>query len=133
MSRGFFILLLLAGLGGSYHGRALAQTDASEGCLSFSAVSPDPFGSGGYTIPIALGRFADLEMVSTADFAGLLDISVYDAAGVLRTRRTGVLIPRRVVLASDTLDVDNLFEISSAVTVKIVADVPLNVDEVRRD
>lgn len=129
MSRWSMVFLLLAGLGGSFYGRA--QTEAERSGLCFSAVAPDV--GGGYTIPIAHGSYADLEIVSTSDVAGLFQVTVYDDAGVLRSRGSGVLIPRRVVLASDALREQNLLSISPAVTVEITTDVPVNVVAVRGD
>ena len=132
MTRWFFLAICVAALGGSCYQQARAP-ESDVGGLSFSALSPDPFGDGGYTVPIAHGRFADLEMVSTSDSAGLVQVAVFDEDGFLRMRGTGVLVNRRVLLASEALDVRNLFDISPIVTVEIDSDVSLNVVEVRRD
>jgi hypothetical protein len=132
MTRWLFLALWVGMLGGSYYQRAKAQEVEARG-LSFSVVTPDPSGDGTYTVPIAHGGFADLEMVSTSDSTGLVRIAVFDEEGLLRTRASGVLANRRVLLASELLGVENLFELSPVVTIEIESEVSMNVVEVRRD
>jgi len=121
-----FLLLLNPGPG------VRAQSDV-EACTSFTLLSPDPGGELAYTFPLHYGRFADVEVGAMASFGGgtvRLEVTVFEDSAI-KDRRIWVLVPGRVELLTEILDVDNLFEIGSPLLVRITASGPVSATLVR--
>jgi hypothetical protein len=114
---------------------ALAQSPSpAEPCssTSFTQLFPDTGAPLSYTVPLQYGTFADVEIGSATSGTVQLAVDVFEKS-VLKERRIWVLVPGRVVLLTDILDVDNLFEIGSALLVQIDASSPVSAMLVRQD
>ncbi len=104
-----------------------------EACTSFTRLSPDSGGELAYTFPLHYGRFADVEVGATSSFGGgtvQLEVTVFEDSSI-KDRRIWVLVPGRVELLTEILDVDNLFEIGSPLLVRMTASGPLSATLVR--
>lgn len=110
---------------------ALAQ-ESDAACSSFSELQSDRGQGRVYTIPIAYGDFADLEIAPLAESTTRLDIEVYEQSA-LRDRRITVVVPHRVELLTEILNVENLFDLGRPLFVRIEADPPVKVMLVRQD
>ena len=118
-----FLLVLKPGPGV----RAQSEVDA---CTSFIVLSPDPGGELAYTFPLHYGTFADVEVGAVDDSAVQLEVTVFERSAI-KDRRIWILIPGRVELLTEILDVDNLFEIGSPLLVRMTASGPVSAMLVR--
>jgi hypothetical protein len=128
--RNMTLLLFAAVLIGLQVGPSARAQDPREPCASFTALSPDV--GGGYTVPLAYGSFADVEIGSQVGGTVQLEVEVLQQS-VIKDRRIWVLVPGRVVLLTEVLGVENLFEIGSPLLVRIRVSEPVSVMLVRRD
>jgi hypothetical protein len=108
-----------------------AQSDV-EACISFTPLSPDPGGELAYTFPLHYGRFADVEVGAMGSFGNTvqLEVTVFEDSSI-KDRRIWVLVPGRVELLTEILDVRNLFELGSPLLVRMTASGPLSATLVR--
>ncbi len=120
-----FLLVLNPGPG------VRAQSDV-EACISFTLLSPDPGGELAYTFPLHYGRFADVEVGAMGSFGGTvqLEVTVFEDSSI-KDRRIWVLVPGRVELLTEILDVRNLFELGSPLLVRMTASAPVSATLVR--
>jgi len=127
-----FLLVLKPGPGV----RAQSEVDA---CTSFIVLSPDPGGELAYTFPLHYGTFADVEVGAVGALGALgalgdstvrLEVTVLEDSSI-KDRRIWTLIPGRVELLTEILDVDNLFEIGSPLLVRMTASGPVSAMLVR--
>lgn len=125
---GFSAALLLLYIGQS---RILAQ-DETTPCTSFTVLSPDVSDPLGFTVPIAYGSFADVELAATGDDTVQLEVEVLEDSAIL-DRRIRILVPGRVELLTEALDVENLLELGSPILVRMRASEPVSAVLVRRD
>lgn len=128
-------LVLIAGIVALIAGDnpASAQApDSGEGCTSFSELQSDFGGGRVFTFPIAYGGFADVEIAPLEESTTRIDVEVYEQSA-LRDRRITAIVPRRVELLTEILDVENLFELGLPLFVRIEADQPVRMMLVRRD
>jgi len=119
-----FLLVLKPGPGV----RAQSEVDA---CTSFIVLSPDPGGELAYTFPLHYGTFADVEVGAVGDGTVRLEATVFEGSAI-KDRRIWVLVPGRVELLTEILNVDNLFEIGSPLLVQMTASGPLSAMLVRQ-
>jgi hypothetical protein len=119
-----FLLVLKPGPGVSAQGKA-------EECTSFILLEPDPGPELAYTFPLHYGTFADVEVGAVDDSAVQLEVTVFEGSAI-KDRRIWILIPGRVELLTEILDVDNLFEIGSPLLVRMTASGVLSAMLVRR-
>jgi hypothetical protein len=112
---------------------AYAQ-EPSEPCasMSFTQLFPDAGAPLSYTVPLHYGTFADVEVGSATSSTVQLAVDVFEKS-VLKERRIWVLVPGRVVLVSDLLDVENLFEIGTSLLVRLDASAPVSAMLVRQN
>jgi len=113
-----FLLVLQPGSG------VRAQSEV-EACSSFILLEPDPGPELAYTFPLHYGRFADVEVGGLGDGTMRLEVSVFEDSAI-KDRRIWVLVPGRVELLTEILDVDNLFEIGSPLLVRMTASGPVS-------
>ena len=102
------------------------------GGMSIVALAPDTPQGPTYTLSLAYGEFADVEMVGRSELVGELEIEVFDQDGALVDHRVGNVVNRRPLLASEVLGVKNLFELARPMSIRITASVPVSLMEVRR-
>jgi hypothetical protein len=110
----------------------LAQSDV-EACVSYTLLSPDPGGELAYTFPLHYGRFADVEVGAMTSVGGgtvQLEVTVFEDSSI-QDRRIWVLVPGRVELLTEILDVRNLFELGSPLLVRMTASAPVSATLVR--
>ncbi len=134
MKRILFLALLLSivVLTMPGNGPTLQAQSETAGCLSFTQLASD-FGTGlGYTIPLAYGSFADVELAPLSDSTTQVDIEIFEQSA-LRERRIHAIVPRRVELLTDIVDEVNLFDIGRPLYIRISSDRPVNVTLVRHD
>jgi len=104
-----------------------------EACTSFILLAPDPGPELAYTFPVHYGTFADVEVGAVGAMGGgtvQLEVTVFEKSAI-KDRRIWVLVPGRVELLTEILDVDNLFEIGSPLLVRMTASGPLSAMLVR--
>ncbi|HLE71408.1 MAG TPA: hypothetical protein VJH87_17125 [Vicinamibacteria bacterium] len=101
-----------------------------EACTSFILLAPDPGPELAYTFPVHYGTFADVEVGAVGDGTVQLEVTVFEKSAI-KDRRIWVLVPGRVELLTEILDVDNLFEIGSPLLVRMTASGPLSAMLVR--
>jgi hypothetical protein len=106
-----------------------AQSEA-EACKSFVLLEPDPGPELAYTFPVHYGTFADVEVGSLGIDTVRLEVTVFEDSSI-KDRRIWVLIPGRVDLLTEILDVENLFEIGGPLLVRMTASGPLSAMLVR--
>lgn len=109
-----------------------AQSDV-EACVSYTVLSPDPGGELAYSFPLHYGRFADVEVGAMGSFGGgtvQLEVTVFEDSSI-KDRRIWVLVPGRVELLTEILDVRNLFELGSPLLVRMTASAPVSATLVR--
>jgi hypothetical protein len=108
-----------------------AQSDV-EACISFTPLSRDPGGELAYTFPLHYGRFADVEVGAMGSFGSTvqLEVTVFEDSSI-KDRRIWVLVPGRVELLTEILDVRNLFELGSPLLVRMTASAPVSATLVR--
>jgi hypothetical protein len=111
--------------------RARAQ-ETPEPCTSFAQLAPDAGAPFGYTIPLLYGSFADVEVAAASSGTVQLQVEVVEKSAI-RDRRIWILVPGRVVLLSDVLGVDDLFDIGEELVVRVEASAPVSAVLVRRD
>jgi hypothetical protein len=128
--RNVTLMLFAAALMGLAAGPTARAQDPREPCASFAALSPDV--GGGYTVPLVYGSFADVEIASQTEGSVQLEIEVLQQS-VIKDRRIWVLVPGRVVLLTEVLGVENLFELGSPLLVRVRASEPVSAILVRRD
>jgi hypothetical protein len=117
------VVLLCAGSG------VRAQTD-SAGCRSFLVLEPDLGGALSYSFPLHYGTFADVEVGASTDTVVQIEVTVFEDSAI-EDRRIWTLIPGRVELLTEILDVENLFEIGEPLLVRIEASGPVSATLVR--
>jgi hypothetical protein len=113
-----FVLVLKPGRG------VQAQSDASA-CTSFILLAPDPGLGLTYTFPLHYGKFADVEVGAADDDTVQLEVTVFEKSAI-KDRRIWILVPGRVELLTEILDVENLFEIGSPLLVRMAASGPVS-------
>ncbi len=113
-----FVLVLQPGTGVRAQGE-------SETCTSFIALTPDPGLGLTYTFPLHYGKFADVEVGAAAGDTVQLEVTVFENSAI-KDRRIWVLVPGRVELLTEILDVENLFEIGSPLLVRMAASGPVS-------
>ena len=104
-----------------------------EACTSFILLTPDPGPELAYTFPLQYGTFADVEVGAVGAFGDgtvQLEVTVLEGSAI-KDRRIWVLVPGRVELLTEILNVDNLFEIGSPLLVRMTASGPLSAMLVR--
>ena len=106
-----------------------AQSDPA-GCRTFLPLSPDLGMEPVYSFPLFYGRFADVEVAATEGNTVQLEVTVFEDSAI-KDRRFWTLIPGRVELLTEILDVENLFEIGSPLLVRMEASGPLSATLVR--
>lgn len=133
-STGPFLLLPAILLATAWAGARAQAPPAPEPCAStsFTQLFPDAGAPFSYTIPLHYGTFADVEIGSATSGTVQLSVDVFEKS-VLKERRIWVLVPGRVVLVSDILGVENLFEIGSSLLVRVNASAPVSAMLVRQD
>jgi hypothetical protein len=129
--RSWLFLIALAGLSLAQGPRARAQVEDRR-CTSFSQLEADPGAPLNYTIPLAYGSFADVEIGGTGVGTVQLEAEAWEQS-VLKDRRIWVLVPGRVVLLTEILDVENLFQIGDPLLIRLEASAPVSAMLVRRD
>jgi hypothetical protein len=129
--RYWLFLIALAGLSLAQGPRARAQVEDRR-CTSFAQLEADPGTPLTYTIPLAYGSFADVEIGGTGGSTVQLEVTAAEQS-VIKDRRIWVLVPGRVVLLSEILDVENLFQIGDPLLVRVEASAPVSAMLVRRD
>jgi hypothetical protein len=130
--RPWLLLASFAGLavaGGGHRVRAQVE---DRRCTSFAQLEADPGAPLRYTIPLAYGSFADVEIGGTGSGTLQLEVEAWEQS-VLKDRRIWVLVPGRVVLLSEILDVENLFQIGDPLLIRLEASAPVSAMLVRRD
>jgi hypothetical protein len=121
-----FLLVLKPGPGVSAQNKVAA-------CTSFILLEPDPGPDLAYTFPLHYGTFADVEVGAVGavgDGTVRLEVTVFEGSAI-KDRRIWVLVPGRVELLTEILNVDNLFEIGSPLLVRMTASGPLSAMLVR--
>jgi len=108
---------------------ARAQSE-SESCTSFTPLEPDPGPELAYSFPLHYGTFADVEVGALDNSAVQLEVTVFERSAI-KDRRIWILVPGRVELLTEILDVENLFEIGSPLLVRMTASGPLSAMLVR--
>jgi hypothetical protein len=80
-------------------------------------LTPDPGPELAYSFPLHHGTFADVEVGAVGVGTVQLEVTVLEDSAI-KDRRFWVLVPGRVELLTEILDVDNLFEIGSPLMVR---------------
>jgi hypothetical protein len=111
-------------------GSAVRAQEDPAGCRSYLLLSPDIGVDLEYTFPLSYGRFADVEVGAATGSSVQLEVTVLEDSAI-KDRRTWILIPGRVELLTEILDVDNLFEIGSPLLVQMEASGPVSATLVR--
>jgi hypothetical protein len=83
-----------------------------------------------YTFPLHYGTFADVEVGAVTLGAVQLEVTVFEDSSI-KDRRIWVLVPGRVELLTEILDVDNLFEFGSPLLIRMTASGPVSATLVR--
>jgi hypothetical protein len=117
-----FVVILQGGSG------ARAQS-GNEACNSFIVLTPDS--GGAYTFPLQYGTFADVEVGAAFDGTVQIEVTVFEDSAI-KDRRLWTLIPGRVELLTEILDVPNLFEVGRPLLVRMIASGPVSAMLVRR-
>jgi hypothetical protein len=104
--------------------RVRAQSEVKV-CTDFILLSPDPGPELAYTFPLQYGTFADAEVGAVGDATVRLEVTVFEDSAI-KDRRIWILVPGRVELLTEILDVENLFEIGSPLLVRMTASGPLS-------
>jgi hypothetical protein len=124
-----FSVLFVSGLSG---GSSLRAQAAGESCTSFAPLVPDAGNSLSYTVALHYGRFADVELASQGRETVQLQVEALQDSAI-KDRRIWILIPGRVVLLTEILGVDNLFNVGSPLVLHLTAEAPVSAILVRRD
>jgi hypothetical protein len=122
----FLVLLLVSLAAGS---AVRAQNDPG-GCRTFIPLSPDLGVELVYSFPLYYGRFADVEVGASDADTVQLEVTVFEDSAI-QDRRIWNLIPGRVELLTEILDVDNLFELGSPLLVRMETSGPVTAVLVR--
>jgi hypothetical protein len=83
-----------------------------------------------YSFPLYYGRFADVEVGASDADTVQLEVTVFEDSAI-QDRRIWNLIPGRVELLTEILDVDNLFELGSPLLVRMETSGPVTAVLVR--
>jgi hypothetical protein len=129
--RSWLFLILLAALLLARGPRVRAQVEERR-CTSFAQLEAAPAAPLEYTIPLAYGSFADVEIGAAGGGTVQLEVTAAEQS-VIKDRRLWVLVPGRVVLLSEILGVENLFQIGDPLLVRVEASAPVSAMLVRRD
>lgn len=111
-------------------GPGVRAQSAVDACTSFILLPPDPGLGLTYTFPLHYGKFADVEVGAAVGETVQLEVTVFEKSAI-KDRRIWVLVPGRVELLTEILDVDNLFEIGSPLLVRMAASGPVSAMLVR--
>lgn len=122
-----FLALLLVFLS---EGSAVRAQNDPAGCRNFLLLSPDLGVELVYSFPLLYGTFADVEVGASADSTVQIEVTVFEDSAI-QDRRIWTLIPGRVELLTEILDVENLFEIGEPLLVRIEASGPVSATLVR--
>jgi hypothetical protein len=106
-----------------------AQGDPA-GCRNFLPLTPDLGVDLVYSFPLHYGRFADVEVAAVEGNTVQLEVTVFEDSAI-KDRRFWTLIPGRVELLTEILDVENLFELGSPLLVRMEPTGPLSATLVR--
>jgi hypothetical protein len=111
-------------------GHSVEAQGEVEACTSFIRLAPDPGLELAYSFPLRYGKFADVELGAADGGAVQLEVTVFEDSAI-KDRRIWILVPGRVDLLTDILDVKNLFEIGSPLLIRMTASGPLSAMLVR--
>lgn len=106
-----------------------AQSDVAAS-TSFILLAPEPGPDFAYTFPLHYGTFADVEVAAAGSGSVQLEVTVLEDSSI-KDRRIWILLPGRVELLTEILDVENLLEIGSPLLVRMTASGPLSAMLVR--
>jgi hypothetical protein len=123
-------LLLLAFVLALTPGHGVEAQGGPEACTSFLPLAPDAGLELTYSFPLRYGRFADVEVAGVGDRAVQLEVTVFEDSGI-KDRRIWILVPGKVELLTEILDVANLFEIGSPLLIRMAPSGPLSAVLVR--
>lgn len=101
----------------------------SEVCTSYTPIDLDA--GAAYSVPLHYGTFADVEVGAAIGDTVQLEVTVFEES-VVKDRRIWVLVPGRVELLTEILDVENLFQIGDPLLVRMTASGPVSAILVRR-
>lgn len=120
-------------LGGPALVRAQTGDEGERPCgRSFAAIESDPGAPNVFTVPLARGSFADVEIATTSEGTTRVEVDAFEE-GALRERRISVVVTRRVLVVSELFEVESLFELGRPLVLRIESDEPLRVILVRGD
>jgi hypothetical protein len=126
------LILSVLAVAGLSDGPFVRAQVAQESCTSFAPLVSDTGDPLSYTVPLHYGAFADIELAASGQETVQLQVEALQDSAI-KDRRTWVLIPGRVVLLTEVLGVNNLFDVGSPLVVHISAPTPVSAILVRRN